>query len=73
MPYYFAYGSNLARSKYSIHASDGIISDVWVYAVVEKEKFIPPTKEYLGIMKDASVRLRFPKEYALDLEKVETK
>jgi gamma-glutamylcyclotransferase len=61
------------RFQSSIHASTGIIADVWVYTVVEKSKFEPPTKEYLGIIKSASARLGFPREYASELEKVETK
>jgi gamma-glutamylcyclotransferase (GGCT)/AIG2-like uncharacterized protein YtfP len=49
------------RWKAIINTSKGQISDVWVYTVVEKQKFVQPTLEYLQIIKDAAVRWNFPK------------
>ncbi len=49
------------RWKAVINTSKGQISDVWVYTVVEKQKFVQPTLEYLQIIKDAAVRWNFPK------------
>jgi gamma-glutamylcyclotransferase (GGCT)/AIG2-like uncharacterized protein YtfP len=49
------------RWKAVINTPKGQISDVWVYTVFEKQKFVQPTLEYLQIIKDAAVRWNFPK------------
>ena len=49
------------RWKAIINTPKGQISDVWVYTVVEKQKFVQPTLEYLQIIKDAADRWNFPK------------
>ena len=51
-----------------IETPNGLVSDVWVYTVVEKQKFVKPTIEYLQIIKDAAVRWDFPKVYQQTLE-----
>ena len=56
------------RWKAIINTPKGQISDVWVYTVVEKQKFVRPTLEYLQIIKDAAVRWGFPKVYQQTLE-----
>ena len=58
------------RWKAVIDTPNGQISDVWVYTVVEKQKFVQPTLEYLQIIKDAAVRWIFPKDYQQTLELV---
>ena len=58
------------RWKALIDTPNGQISDVWVYTVVEKQKFVQPTLEYLQIIKDAAVRWNFPKDYQQTLELV---
>ena len=58
------------RWKTVIDTPNGQISDVWVYTVVEKQKFVQPTLEYLQIIKDAAVRWNFPKDYQQTLELV---
>ena len=58
------------RWKAVIDTPNGQISDVWVYTVVEKQKFVSPTLEYLQIIKDAAVRWNFPKDYQQTLELV---
>jgi len=54
------------RWKAVIGTPDGQVCDVWVYTVVEKQKFVPPTSEYLQIIKDAAVKWNFPKSYQDD-------
>ena len=56
------------RWKAVIDTPDGQVCDVWVYTVVEKQKFVQPTLEYLQIIKDAAVRWNFPKVYQQTLE-----
>ena len=51
------------RWKTVIDTPNGQVSDVWVYTVVEKQKFVKPTLEYLQIIKDAAVKWNFPKAY----------
>ena len=58
------------RWKAVIDTPNGQISDVWVYTVVEKQKFVLPTSEYLQIIKNAAIRWNFPKVYQQDLELV---
>ena len=57
------------RWKTVIDTPNGQVDDVWVYTVVEKQKFVQPTLEYLHIIKDAAVRWDFPKNYLQSLEK----
>jgi len=54
------------RWKAVIDIPNGQVCDVWVYTVVEKQKFVPPTSEYLQIIKDAAVKWNFPKNYQDD-------
>ena len=54
------------RWKAVIDTPNGQVDDVWVYTVVEKDKFVQPTLEYLQIIKDAAVRWDFPKDYLID-------
>ena len=48
------------RWKAVIDTPDGQVCDVWVYTVVEKQKFVQPTAEYLQIIRDAAARWNFP-------------
>ena len=49
-----------------IETPNGLVSDVWVYTVVEKQEFVKPTLEYLQIIKDAAVKWNFPETYLLE-------
>ena len=64
--YYKDQNSLYERWKAVINTPNGQISDVWVYTVVEKQKFVQPTVEYLQIIKDAAVKWNFPKSYQDD-------
>ena len=66
--YYKNRTSLYERWKAVIDTPDGQVHDVWVYTVVEKQKFVQPTLEYLQIIKDAVVRWNFPKDYLTDNE-----
>ena len=56
------------RSKVVINTPKGPIPDVWLYTVVEKQKFEAPTAKYLGIIKMAAARWNFPSIYQRILE-----
>ena len=62
------------RWKAVINTPKGQISDVWVYTVVEKQKFVRPTPVYLQIIRDAAARWNFPQTYrrALELPSIRT-
>ena len=62
------------RWKAVIDTPNGQVCDVWVYTVVEKQKFVRPTPEYLQIIKSATVRWNFPEAYrqTLELESIKT-
>ena len=66
--YYKDQPSLYERWKAVIDTPNGQVHDVWVYTVVEKQKFVQPTLEYLQIIKDAAVRWNFPKVYQQTLE-----
>ena len=56
------------RWKAVIDTPDVQVCDVWVYTVVEKQKFVQPTAEYLQIIRDAAARWNFPQTYQRTLE-----
>ena len=51
------------RSKVVINTPKGPIPDVWLYTVVEKQKFEAPTAKYLEIIKNAAAQWNFPNMY----------
>ena len=61
------------RRNAVIDTPNGQVDDGWVYTVVEKEKFVQPTLEYLQIIIDAAVRWDFPKDYQQAVELASTK
>src|SRR4030042_1135643 len=51
LDYYEGYPKFYTRFQTSIKTSERIFNDVWVYEVVSKNAFIPPTRLYLEIIK----------------------
>ena len=49
------------RWKAVIDTPNGQVCDVWIYTVIEKQRFVQPTLEYLQIIKDAAVKWNFPR------------
>jgi len=66
------YPDTYTRFQALIKTGKGHISGVWVYKVVQKKPFIPPTKEYLGIIKEAAVKFNFPEKYRRYLYSIRT-
>lgn len=60
------------RFQTNINTDKSRISDVWVYKVVQKESFVPPTREYLQIIKDAAAKFDFPEKYRKYLDTIRT-
>lgn len=70
---YEGYPDVYTRFQTSIKTLKCSISDVWVYTVVRKNNFIPPTKEYMEIIKNAALEFQFPETYCLYLDTIKTK
>jgi len=67
---YEGYPEIYTRFQTSIETSEGTLNDVWVYAVVNKNTFIPPSRQYLEIIKRGAVLFGFPEDYRSFLEKI---
>lgn len=70
---YEGYPTSYTRSKLAIETPEGIVNDVWVYTVVTKQEFIPPTREYLHTIKRAALNHGFPADYRESLERIPVK
>jgi len=70
---YEGYPDIYTRFQTSIKAQLGSISNVWVYTVVKKKNFIPPTKAYIELIKSSAVKLVFPDTYCSYLDMIETR
>jgi gamma-glutamylcyclotransferase (GGCT)/AIG2-like uncharacterized protein YtfP len=60
------------RFQTSIESLERVIQDVWVYAVVNKKPFIPPTRQYLEIIKRGAEQFGFPEDYRSFLREIRT-
>ncbi len=69
---YEGYPTAYTRFKTRIHTPSKILDDVWVYTVVRKKGFVPPTQAYLGIIQKAAKAFNFPENYRKLLDGVET-
>ena len=57
-----------AAVEFGPHSIDG----AWVYAVRDKRPFVPPSPEYLDILRGAALRLGFPASYVRRLDTTQT-
>jgi len=73
LDYYEGYPTFYDRFQASINTANGVISNVWVYAVVDKGDFSPPTKNYLKIILTAVKENEFPEDYRSFLSTIKTK
>lgn len=69
---YEGYPQLYTRFQTSVESLTGSISDVWVYTIVRKDNFIPPTREYMHIVKKAASELKFPETYRSYLDTIQT-
>ncbi len=60
---YEAYPVAYTRFQTEIETQSGLVQDVWVYIIQKKEKFVPPSSKYLGIIKQAAAQYDFPEYY----------
>jgi gamma-glutamylcyclotransferase (GGCT)/AIG2-like uncharacterized protein YtfP len=69
---YEGYPKIYTRFQVSVETSDGTFHDVWVYAVVNKKPFIPPTRQYLAIIKRGAEQFGFPEDYRSSFMEIRT-
>lgn len=68
---YEGYPTAYDRIQRLIQTPDGPIDNVWVYFVVNKQPFVPPTREYFDIIRCAASRLHFPEPYRIFLDTIQ--
>lgn len=61
------------RIVVSVVNEKGDSVEVYTYKVVDKVDLVPPSEEYLGIIKDAAKKYNFPDKYKRQLDQVECK
>lgn len=69
---YEGYPDVYTRFQTSVKTKSGKTLKVWVYTVVQKEDFIPPTKEYMKLILEAAEKYVFPNTYLSYLKTIET-
>lgn len=69
---YEGYPRAYDRFQANVEGQERTISGVWVYTVVNKEGFIPPTSSYMELIKSAAAGLSFPRAYRDFLDSFET-
>ena len=60
---YEGYPTAYVRFQATVEVGNRRLSGAWVYSVKEKREFIPPTSEYLDIIKRAGIHWGFPQSY----------
>lgn len=54
----------------AVEAADGAVTRAWVYTVVDKGALVPPSREYLAVIREAARDLGFPQAYRQRLDAV---
>jgi len=70
---YEGYPHLYTRFQGAIETSRRMLTDVWIYTVVHKQGFIPPSQAYLGILQRAAQCFGFPEAYRAFLDSVATR
>ena len=70
---YEGYPHMYTRFQGIIGTSQGVVTDVWIYTVVNKQDFIPPSQAYVSIMQQAAQRFGFPETYRAFLDGIVTR
>jgi gamma-glutamylcyclotransferase (GGCT)/AIG2-like uncharacterized protein YtfP len=70
---YEGYPDYYRRDLMPVQTASAKILSAWVYSVVHKNDFVPPTREYVAIIKNAAQEFRFPEPYRTYLETIKTK
>jgi len=65
---YEGYPHLYTRFQGTIDTSGSVLSAVWIYTVVHKQEFIPPSQAYLSILQRAARCFDFPEAYRVFLD-----
>ena len=60
---YEGYPVAYTRFQARIETQSGSLQNVWVYTIEKKKEFVPPSSEYIGIIKHAAAQYDFPEYY----------
>ena len=69
---YEGYPTKYGRFQATVEQGQGMVDDVWVYSVVDRKGFIPPSPRYLDIITSAAEEFEFPAKYRQYLDSIET-
>jgi len=70
---YEEYPHLYTRFQGAIDTVQGILTDVWIYTVVDKQEFVAPSVEYVGIIQRAARHFAFPAAYRALLDSIATR
>jgi gamma-glutamylcyclotransferase (GGCT)/AIG2-like uncharacterized protein YtfP len=70
---YEGYPHLYTRFQGAIAVPQGVLSDVWIYAVVNKQAFISPSEVYLRVLQRAARCFDFPEAYRAFLDSIATR
>jgi len=70
---YEGYPHLYTRFQGTIETSRSVLTAVWIYTVVHKQGFIPPSQAYLGILQRAARCFDFPEAYGVFLDGIATR
>ena len=70
---YEEYPHLYTRFQGAIDTVQGVLTDVWIYTVVDKQEFVAPSVEYVGIIQRAARRFAFPAAYRALLDSIATR
>lgn len=62
LDYYENYPNSYTRFRVCVNSETGTYPDAWVYEVVNKSEFVPPSTLYISIIRSAAERY-FPPDY----------
>ena len=67
---YESYPNAYTRFQVSVQIGTRFFDGTWVYSVVDKVTFVPPTAKYLDILIEAAARWKFSGSYSEQLKKI---
>ena len=70
---YEGYPHLYTRFQDTIDTAQGVLTDVWIYTVVDKQEFVAPSVEYVGIIQRAARCFAFPAAYRAWLDGIVTR
>lgn len=70
---YEGYPHLYTRFQSCVATAQGVLRAVWIYTVVNKQAFMPPSARYLDVLRHAARRFDFPEAYRAFLDSIATR